>query len=126
MTLLTQFLTLLLSMVTFKVAAGVLGKVGFGEYVVLRRAISITAFPLLMGLGISIPRYTAAVSQRRGNPSSVHFLAGWIIAIPTLAFFCLVATNFSSTLAYLVLGNIAYHTLIIYATLPLIGLICTQ
>jgi O-antigen/teichoic acid export membrane protein len=42
-----------------KLAADLLGAVGFGEYTLSRRAIGLLYLPLVMGLGIAAPRYIA-------------------------------------------------------------------
>lgn len=58
-TMLTELLVMLSGILLLKFAASLLGPVGFGEYVVSRRAIGLLYLPLVMGLGIAAPRYIA-------------------------------------------------------------------
>jgi O-antigen/teichoic acid export membrane protein len=58
-TFVSQILSLALALVGLKMAAAIFDKSDFGLYNVIRRYISILNYPLLMGLGISIPIYLA-------------------------------------------------------------------
>jgi len=56
-TLITELTVMAASILVLKLAAQFLGAVGFGEYTLSRRAVSLLYLPLVMGLGIAAPRY---------------------------------------------------------------------
>ena len=58
-TLITELVVMTASILVLKLAAQLLGVVGFGEYTLSRRAIALLYLPLVMGLGIAAPRYVA-------------------------------------------------------------------
>jgi len=58
-TLVTELVVMTASVLVLKLAAQLLGVVGFGEYTLSRRAIALLYLPLVMGLGIAAPRYVA-------------------------------------------------------------------
>lgn len=58
-TLVTELVVMTASVLVLKLAAQLLGVVGFGEYTLSRRAIALLYLPLVMGLGIASPRYVA-------------------------------------------------------------------
>ena len=57
-TLITELVVMAAGILVLKLAAQFLGTVGFGEYTLSRRAISLLYLPLVLGLGIAAPRYT--------------------------------------------------------------------
>ena len=58
-TLITELVVMTASILVLRLAAQLLGIVGFGEYTLSRRAIALLYLPLVMGLGIAAPRYVA-------------------------------------------------------------------
>lgn len=58
-TMLTELGVTIAGILLLKLAASLLGAVGFGEYVLSRRAVGLLYLPLVMGLGIAAPRYIA-------------------------------------------------------------------
>ncbi len=58
-TLITELVVMAAGILVLKLAAQFLGAVGFGEYTLTRRAISLLYLPLVLGLGIAAPRYIA-------------------------------------------------------------------
>jgi O-antigen/teichoic acid export membrane protein len=58
-TMLTEFFVTVCGILLLKLAATMLGPVGFGEYTLSRRAVGLLYLPLVMGLGIAAPRYIA-------------------------------------------------------------------
>jgi O-antigen/teichoic acid export membrane protein len=58
-TMLTEIMVTLAGMLLLKFAASMLGPVGFGEYALGRRVVSLAYLPLIMGLGVAAPRYIA-------------------------------------------------------------------
>lgn len=79
-TLLSQILSLFLSLLSLKLAASLFDTSDFGLYNVVRRYISILNYPLLMGLGISIPIYLAkAFLSRELQAKYVSTAISWWI-----------------------------------------------
>ena len=80
---------LLGGLVTLKIAGDTLGPTGFGEYAVARRAVSLLTFPLLLGLGISIPRYVSltVASDPSGKTAAGYSLASLCIGVPLVTTF---------------------------------------
>ena len=71
------------SLLTFKLAAVAFGVEGFGAYAVARRVAAVVGYPLLMGLGVSLPRF---VSTTREDDRADRYLgAALILAGLTLA-----------------------------------------
>jgi O-antigen/teichoic acid export membrane protein len=58
-TLVTELVVMAAGILVLKLAAQLLGVVGFGEYTLSRRAVGLLYLPLVMGLGIAAPRYVA-------------------------------------------------------------------
>ncbi len=58
-TALTEMIVTLMGVFLLKLAASMLGPVGFGEYALGRRVVSLLYLPLIMGLGVATPRYIA-------------------------------------------------------------------
>lgn len=57
-----------------RLSATSFGPVGFGEYQVARRTLAVVVFPLMCGIGVSMPRYMA---RDLGSKTGV---AGWLVA----------------------------------------------
>ncbi len=85
LTVVLQLLSLGLSMVTFRLAATWFGAAGFGEYALARRALSVVTFPLLLGLGTSLPRFASRHRAGSGSAGPASYaLATLLIAGPVL------------------------------------------
>ena len=86
-TMLTEIMVTISSILLLKLAASLLGPVGFGEYALTRRAIGLLYLPLVMGLGIAAPRYIAiarsgAMSEySEGSFATATLTAGLLPAI---------------------------------------------
>lgn len=86
LTVAIQLLSLALTVATFRLAATHFGGVGFGEYALARRAVSLVAFPLLLGLGTSLPRFASRHRPGSKSPGPASYaLATLLIAAPALA-----------------------------------------
>lgn len=112
LTVLLQLLSLGLSMATFRLAASWFGAVGFGEYALARRALSVVTFPLLLGLGTSLPRF--ATQHRPGFGSgdgASYLLAALLIAAPVLLVTTVVIGVFPGPFAGLVFGDVGFTSL---------------
>jgi O-antigen/teichoic acid export membrane protein len=113
LTLFTELLVLLSGLLTLRLAGILLGTVGFGEYAIAKRAMSIITFPILLGLGISIPRYVAfhkGVAQSEKPNSLIYLLAGVTISAPLVALFAIIATGYPTHFTRVFFGNSSYET----------------
>ena len=122
-TFITQFVVLVTGVLVYKLAIIFLGKEGFSEYALSRRAISFIQPALLMGLSVGMPRY---IAQAQASPNTktpdTYFLSG----LSMLSFFALI---FAITLnllkdyfAFLLFGSSNYAYLIFPISLMLLGL----
>ena len=111
-------MVLLSGLLTLKLTACLLGTVGFSEYAIARRAISVLNFPLLLGLGISIPRYIALAGCSDADTihQQAYFLGGLAVAAPVILSFCTVAVALPGPFARLFFGSQEYS----YLTLPIV------
>jgi O-antigen/teichoic acid export membrane protein len=111
-------MVLLSGLLTLKLTAYLLGTVGFSEYAIARRAISVLNFPLLLGLGIGIPRYIALAGSDDKDVihQEAYFLGGLAVAAPVIVSFCTVAVALPGSFARLFFGSQEY----IYLTLPIV------
>jgi O-antigen/teichoic acid export membrane protein len=117
-TFVIEFAILIGGLFTLRLTAYLLGTAGFGEYAVARRAINILTFPLLFGLGISLPRYIALSGA--GNVETTrhrsYFFAGLAIAAPIILVFGALMLSFPSFFAQLFFGSSTFS----YLTLPIL------
>lgn len=77
-TLITYAFCFLCGIFIFKMAAKGFGPVGFGEYALVRRAVSFMEPVLLMGLGVGLARYIAISSTTKEDANSRQ--AAYVIA----------------------------------------------
>jgi len=122
--LISELAVMAASIVLLKLAAQVLGVVGFGEYTLSRRAIGFLYLPLVMGLGIAAPRYVA-ISRAGALPgysaSSFAVVTLTVGLLPTVIVIALM--NLSPAGASTILfGNASMIRLVPAATLALGGL----
>lgn len=106
LTLLTEIGVLLSTLLTLRLAASFYGVNGFGEYAVAKRAFSLLTFPLLVGLGISLPRYIALNATREKKYERQAFLfSGIAISILMLGLFAVLPLFFPSQFTWLFFGD---------------------
>ena len=123
-TLVTELLVMAAGIFVLKLAAQLLGSVGFGEYTVSRRAVGLMYLPLVLGLGIAAPRYIAIA--RAGalpgyNPKS--FAIATLIAGLAPAAIVILLMNLNPTGASRVLfGSSSMQSLIQPSAIALAGL----
>lgn len=113
-TFLVEFLTLACGVLVFKLAAVCFGKDGFSEYAVARRMISFLQLPLLLGLGLSIPRTIAfcAGQSARAEKASACLLAGLLMEGCLFAVLFLLFLLIPGQMAFLFFGDQAYRKLV--------------
>lgn len=115
----TEGISLALGLVVFKLAAVYWGPVGFGEYVLSRRAISLLALPLSCGMAVGITRYVASGPQQARS----HTLAALAIVAAT----CLAGLGILNVIpaqgAQLFFGDTRYSRLVAPISAAIVGMV---
>lgn len=123
-TILTEFLVTLSGVLLLKLAASMLGPVGFGEYALGRRVVGLLYLPLIMGLGVAAPRYIAiarAAVLKEYAESSFAFATLTAGLLPVLVVD--LAMNLApSTSSQLIFGSPSLTHMIPPASLALAGI----
>ena len=123
-TLITELVVMAAGILVLKLAAQFLGAVGFGEYTLTRRAISLLYLPLVLGLGIAAPRYIAiATAGALPGYSSRSFAVATLTAGLLPALIVIILMNLSPGGASAILfGSTSMSFLVPAATIALAGL----
>ncbi len=120
-TFITQLVVLIMSFITIQLSAKYLGVDGFGEYNVARKVISTLTFPLLLGLGIAIPKYIASASGDFYRSFYLIFSA-LVILFFTLAVFIMISYFNIAFFSLTFWGNIKYQYLVKPTIWAVVGL----
>lgn len=123
-TLVTELLVMAAGIFVLKLAAQLLGSVGFGEYTVSRRAVGLMYLPLVLGLGIAAPRYIAIA--RAGalpgyNPRSFA-IATLVAGLAPAAIVILLMNLSPSGASRILFGSSSMQSLIRPSAIALAGL----
>ncbi len=123
-TLITELVVMAAGILVLKLAAQFLGAVGFGEYTLTRRAISLLYLPLVLGLGIAAPRYIAiATAGALPGFSPRSFAVATLTAGLLPALIVIILMNLSPGGASAILfGSMSMSFLVPAATIALAGL----
>jgi O-antigen/teichoic acid export membrane protein len=124
-TILTEVFVMFAGLATLRLASSGFGAVGFGEYSVAKRAMTIITFPLLFGLGISVPRYigvASAFKDERRTLISACFWASSLILLCSLLCFALVVWMMPGKLSQLFFGNSSLSALMFSTSVGVVGL----
>jgi O-antigen/teichoic acid export membrane protein len=122
-TFVTEFAVLISQLLTYKLAAHLLGPGGFSEYALARRTIMLIYPVAMLGLGVGLPRYIGRANASNDPGLSSRYL--------TIAFFCIGSTTllgllliniFRHGLAYLFFGGGGHENLVFPLSLMLLGL----
>ncbi len=114
-----ESLILVSGLLTLQLAGYLLGTIEFGAYAVSKRAMNIIAYPLLLGLGTSMPRYVALSETSRemvNNRQRGYFFAGLATLSPVLCIFCIVVLLLPSFFAQAFFGEAKFD----YLLMPLV------
>ena len=123
-TMLTELGVTIAGILLLKLAASLLGVVGFGEYALSRRAVGLLYLPLVMGLGIAAPRYIAiARSGAVAGYSEGHFAIATLTAglLPPLAIAALL-NLMPATASLILFGTTELARLVPPSTIALAGM----
>jgi O-antigen/teichoic acid export membrane protein len=122
-TFITEFFVLASNIVVYKLAAVILGSVGFSEYALSRRVLSFIQPAVLMGLTIGIPRYMGYYSATSNDKSGSYFLSGASLTFLTLCVIVPVFLLLRKEIAFLLFGSPDYSNFIFPINVLLIGTI---
>jgi O-antigen/teichoic acid export membrane protein len=119
LTFITEMIVLIGGIISIRLAGQEFGTKGFGEYSIARRSMSLLAFPMLQGLGTSIPRYVA-LSYRKKKPINAkqisYFVTGFLLLAPFIFLFSLISFLTPTIISKLFFGD-SFYT---YYTLPIL------
>jgi O-antigen/teichoic acid export membrane protein len=111
-TFMAEFAALASQIVAYKLAAHYLGKQGFSEYAVARRAISMMYPVGLLGMGIALPRYIAISAREDEAGLRGRFFGAtlWCVGISVI-FIVGLLNLLPLKFTYLIYGNSSYRSL---------------
>jgi O-antigen/teichoic acid export membrane protein len=120
----TEFAVLACQLLVYKLAAHFLGKVGFAEYAVARRTISLIYPVPLLGVAVALPRYVAhAIGGGNWTRRGRYFGAAvWCMGFGVLAS-ALLMNSFPGMFAYIFFAGRGYANLVLPLSILLIGLV---
>lgn len=109
----TEFFSLAASLITYKLAAVLLGNDGFANYALSRRIATLIQSGILMGLSVGITRYISCGTYGKCKDSTgSYFISGIVIVSLALIIFSVVFQIFKSEFAFLLFGSTKYIFLI--------------
>jgi O-antigen/teichoic acid export membrane protein len=122
-TLLGQALLLCGLFLLTRISATIFAPVGFGEYQVMRRTIAVLTFPLMCGLGVSLPRY---IARNIGNAAEI---ARWLyatlaFAIALIGIFLALGAACSAEIGRWVFGSSSRNSLVFALLVASVGMLC--
>ena len=122
-TLATEFIVMASQIIVYKLAARLLGTIGFSEYAVVRRTVSLLQPLVLLGFGVGLPRYIAiAEGQGQVEKESCYFGATVQCVIAATTILDIVLLIEREKFAFLFFGKAVYGFLIPPLVLMLSGL----
>jgi O-antigen/teichoic acid export membrane protein len=121
-TIVTELTVMAGQIVVYKQAAHFLGRQGFSEYALARRAISMIYPIALLGFGVGLPRYMALAAAYQDRRNDRFFGATlWCVGSATAILIALI-NSMPLAAAYLIYGSAAFKTLVFPMSLIIAGL----
>lgn len=116
-----QLLLLVSNFMINKVISNSLGVEGFGEFNIAKRTATVFGFVILMGLGISIPRFLAISKGKNDIEGQNNYaLSGAVLLLFNCLFMTILLVLFKSSVASLVFGSTDYSytifSIVLFAT----------
>jgi O-antigen/teichoic acid export membrane protein len=122
-TFLAEFATLAAGLLVLRLAAWHWGPTGFGEYVLVRRTLSLIQLPVLCNMGIALSRFVA-ISKVGGRFTRQSYLvAATIVAVGAASLACLVLLLAAAPTAALMFGKAQYAPLVRAVALAVPGIV---
>lgn len=106
-----------------RVSVRVFGAEGFGQYQVARRTLAVVAFPLMCGLGISLPRYIARDIAEIGEVTK-WMVSSIALAIMLVLGFLLLGISGAAQIGQWTFGTRSEHLLILALLIATAGMFC--
>lgn len=122
-TFIAEFLVMISGILVYKLAAHFLGNVGFSEYALSRRVVSLVQPALIMGFGVGIPRYIAYSFRSSNKNPDFYFLSALFMLLMFVFPSLLMMYLFKEKMAFLVFGSADYAYLIFPICLMLLGIL---
>jgi O-antigen/teichoic acid export membrane protein len=122
-TFLTEFSVMASQIIVYKLVAHYLGKLGFSEYALARRTLTLLLPIPVFGLAVGLPRYISFSNGRNDRESADRYFGAtlWCVGIATLL--CAVLINcFPAAFSYLFFGSRSYRALAFPMSLMILGL----
>ena len=121
-TFLTQLIILLSGLAVFKLAMQDFGDVGFAQFSLVKRNSTYIYTFIMIGLGVSIPRYVATeIGKKSGNESNV-FLSAFILLTGSLLLIGILMILFKQYISFLLFGAVEYTKFLIPIYISILGL----
>jgi O-antigen/teichoic acid export membrane protein len=122
-TFVTEFAVLISQLLTYKLAAHLLGPGGFSEYAVARRTIMLIYPVAMLGLGVGLPRFIGRANASNDPSLSSRYLTIAFVCVGSTTFVGLLLINiFKHGFAYLFFGGGGHENLVLPLSLMLLGL----
>jgi O-antigen/teichoic acid export membrane protein len=123
MTIAAEGAVAVVAFLVLRLAARQFGPDGFGEFVTARRALALVQLPLLVGAGISLPRFIALEGQRTDRRAASRFLvAGLVLGLGPSLLVALLISLAPGISARILFEDRALQALSIPVALGLVGL----
>lgn len=122
-TFIAEFLVMISGILVYKLAAHFLGNVGFSEYALSRRVVSLIQPALIMGFGVGIPRYIAYSFRSPSKNPDFYFLSALFVLLIFVFPSLLIMYFFKERMAFLVFGSSDYAHLVFPICLMLLGIL---
>lgn len=118
----TEFAVMLSSFLALKLAAVYWGPSGFGEYVILRRALALMYLPVLCGMSLAVTRYVS-IARSGGQGSEATYAGGAaLVTLATSLGFMAGAILLRGPMSTLVFGAPDYRDAIAAMSVAVMGL----
>ena len=122
LTFLTQIIVLLSGLAVFKLAMIQFGDIGFSEFSIVKRNSTYLYTFIVLGLGITVPRYIAMeIGTKSGNENNV-FLSAFVIMIFSLTITSMLLLFFQEEISFLLFGDQSYTKFLFPIFISIVGL----
>lgn len=122
LTFLTQIIVLISGLLVFKLAMTQFGDIGFSEFSIVKRNLAYLYTLILLGLGVTVPRYIAReLGTKSGNEHHV-FLSALSIMTFSLLITGIILFFFQNKISFLLFGDQSYTKFLFPIFVSIVGL----
>ncbi|QMU89611.1 lipopolysaccharide biosynthesis protein [Weissella cibaria] len=122
LTFITQIIVMLLSFIANKILAVNLGVADFGIFNIAKRGGTVISFILIMGMGISIPRYLSMNVTKNKNIGTKYFSSAVLIILVNSVLAIIIGSVFFKQISVILFGTNNYSNLSIPIVIFAIGM----